>query len=694
MKTLSFHSALRFTPCALVVSLNFIAISDTLGQTEYDFGNPGGYEQELLEQINRARANPAAEGQRLTAITDPSVVSAYDTFNVDLGLMRSELQVIPVAPPLAHNKKLAAAALGHSQWMFTNQIQSHNQTNPSNTMSDRVNASGYSWSNLSESIYAYANNVTHCHAGFEVDWGGGGTGGMQVGRGHRGNNHNSLYREIGIGIILGTNGSVGPMVVTEKFAKDTVSSRYYATGVAYYDLDKDNFYDTGEGIAGLRVDASGAGITEFCTTATGGGWVIPMTSTGLNRTITFSRSGFSQAVPMTVPASSNAKADLKLAYSPPAINSPLTASLPYPLTFTGVMGATGYRWEAFSFVSAPPENCESLEGAVTQLSPAYTPRSTTVFSQGSSAFRLQNSNGSNQSLQLGGIYHGGAGASLTFASRIRFASNSEFFRVQVKEESSSEWLTVDTQVGTNGAGQASFINRTVPLGAMAGKRFRVRFLLQSTGSYFASTGDSVGWFFDAIQFTDIRKLTAQNTGMTSATSANVALPVGSSLFYVSPIISGRDFPPSWAVLNLTEAPATTTYSLEMAALESLSGLSAGTLSSFPLLDYDGDGFPNLVEYAFGTSVAGANDSAKVPVTLIIGDRFVMRYRRDLSKSDITVTSQAGSDLTNWRAVGQTGAPAGFTDILLSLQGNVELREAGLPITGGKLGFLRVMVTPD
>lgn len=684
-----------FVRPALIFSLGFIAMFDARGQTQYDFGNPGPLEQELLEQINRARANPEAEGERLAVITDPLVVSAYEFFNVDLDMMRAELKAIPAAPPLAHNKKLAVAALGHSQWMFDNKTQSHNQTNPSNTMGDRITASGYTWSSIGESIFAYAESVTHCHAGFEVDWGGGDTGGMQAGRGHRVSNHNPNFREVGIGIILGTNAPVGPMVVTEDFGRDNVSSRYYATGVAYYDLDGDNFYDAGEGIAGLRVDGSGSGITEYCRTAAGGGWVIPMTSTGLGRTITFSSPGFSQTVPMTVPANSNAKADLKLTYAPPAITSPANAfaSAAYPLAYNAVAGATGYRWNAYSFVSAPPENCESVAGVVTQLSPAYTPLSTTVFSQGSASLHLQNSVGSNQSLELGGVFHGGAGASLTFSSRIRYATVKEFFRVQVKEEGTSEWFSIDTQVGTGGPGQAAFADRTVPIGAMSGKRFRVRFLLQSTGSWYTSTGDNMGWFIDAIRFTDVRQLTAQGTGTTTTNSASVPLPVGSYLVYVSPTISGRDFPPSWKSLTLT-AGSVASYATEMTALETLSGLAAGTLANFPLLDYDGDGFPNLVEYAFGTSVVGANDPAKVPSTLVSENRFVLRYRRDLSKTDVTAASQAGTDLASWKAVGEIGAPAGFTDTLLSLQGNVEFREASLPIASGTPGFLRVVVTPD
>jgi hypothetical protein len=238
------------------------------------------------------------------------------------------------------------------------------------------------------------------------------------------------------------------------------------------------------------------------------------------------------------------------------------------------------------------------------------------------------------------------------------------------------------------------VNRQVSLGVMAGKRFRIRFLLESTNSYYTTSGDNMGWFIDAIQFTDVRRLSGERTGTTATTSASIALPIGSYLVYVSPIVSGRDFPPSWANVTITASTATATYFTEMTALEASSGLAAGTLANFPLRDHDGDGFPNLVEYAFGVSVVGANDPAKVPVSLVAGNQFVLRYRRDLGRNDVSVIPQASTDLVHWKAIGEIGAPLGFTDVLLSKQGNVEFREARLPISGGGSGFLRVMVMPD
>src|SRR4051812_25515154 len=50
-----------------------VATSTTLvAQATYSHGDPTPEEQYLLELLNRARANPAAEGQRLVSLIDPT----------------------------------------------------------------------------------------------------------------------------------------------------------------------------------------------------------------------------------------------------------------------------------------------------------------------------------------------------------------------------------------------------------------------------------------------------------------------------------------------------------------------------------------------------------------------------------------------------------------------------------------------
>src|SRR5262249_6674609 len=92
----------------------------------YSHGDPSAEEQLLLEMINRARANPPAEGLRLRSTTDPDVVSGNLFFHVDLDQLVADFAGYPARPPLAFNASLIASARGHSQDMADNNFQGHN----------------------------------------------------------------------------------------------------------------------------------------------------------------------------------------------------------------------------------------------------------------------------------------------------------------------------------------------------------------------------------------------------------------------------------------------------------------------------------------------------------------------------------------------------------------------------------------
>jgi len=245
----------------------------TAQTTLYSIGTPTDEEQYYLELINRARANPTAEGLMLAATTHPSVLSAIAQFSVNLNMMKAEFDALPVRPPLAMNEKLTNAARGHTQYQFDNAIQEHTGSGGSDP-GDRVNDAGYAFSSVGESVFSYAKDVFHGHAGFQIDWGTGGTGGMQDGRGHRMNNHGN-FREVGIGVLFGTKTNpttlkvVGPQLVTQNFASANPNNQAFVTGVAYYDVNGNSFYDLGEGIGGLTVNVNGS--TFHAVTANSGG---------------------------------------------------------------------------------------------------------------------------------------------------------------------------------------------------------------------------------------------------------------------------------------------------------------------------------------------------------------------------------------------------------------------------------------
>jgi hypothetical protein len=247
----------------------------------YSIGDPTNEEQYYLELINRARANPTAEGLRLATTTDSNVLSAYSSFGVNLVLMQSQFALLPPAPPLSMNATLTTAARAHSQNMLQNNYQGH--SGPDGSLTTRLQnytAGANGWS-IGENVYAYSKSVWYGHAGFEVDWGGSVTsGGMQSPPGHRQNIHSTTFREVGIGVVLGSNGGsggVGPQLVTQDFGM-VGGLPPFVTGVVYRDLNGDGFYEPGEGVGGVTVTVSNT--NSYAVTASSGGYSVPVAGSG------------------------------------------------------------------------------------------------------------------------------------------------------------------------------------------------------------------------------------------------------------------------------------------------------------------------------------------------------------------------------------------------------------------------------
>ena len=289
----------------------------------YSVGDPTNDEQYYLELINRARANPTAEGIRLALTTDPNVLNAYAAFGVNLILMQAQFVLIAPAPPLSMNATLMNAARAHSQNMLQNNYQGHSGPDGSITTRLAAYTSGANGWSIGENVYAYSKSVWYGHAGFEVDWGGSAlTGGMQSPPGHRQNIHNPAFREVGIGVVLGSNGGstgVGPQLVTQDFGTLGGLSPF-VTGVVYRDLNSNGFYDPGEGVGGVTVTI--ANVSSYAVTASSGGYSIPVPGSG-DYTVTFSGG----SVPATQKAVSvingqNVKADYIVTDSAPPTPTP------------------------------------------------------------------------------------------------------------------------------------------------------------------------------------------------------------------------------------------------------------------------------------------------------------------------------------------------------------------------------------
>lgn len=282
------------------------------GAVLYDSGNPTPAEQLVLEYVNRARSNPVAEGQRLgidihEGLPDPSIVGPR--------------------PPLAMNKILLSIAQAHSLDMYNLNYFSHNDPN-GNTPFDRMTLAGYSYLTAGENM---AGGQGTTAAALEdlimIDTG-------TAGRGHRVNlldlfnaypcgNPPCVYSEVGIGYYeAATPNGIGlNSLLTEDFG--VAASGPFLLGAIYNDRNNNNFYDIGEGIAGVTITPSNGGY--YAVSSLSGGYVIPVGTSG-TITVTVSGPGFGPFTKTVTLNGANVKLDFTASAQTSSTSTIITSS--------------------------------------------------------------------------------------------------------------------------------------------------------------------------------------------------------------------------------------------------------------------------------------------------------------------------------------------------------------------------------
>jgi hypothetical protein len=265
---------------------------------------PTDAEQYMLELINRARANPAAEGQRLLALAQTDPVIHQATAGWDLGLFSRTISSYAPEPPLAFNPRLIDAALAEDASMLARNSQQHSPggflNNPAvavDTDGQAYYPTGAGWWSTGENIFAFSRNVNvtsptsnvdYFEAGFLLDWGVSDFGHLKnlLAPGPAGANPSAgvfPFNEVGVGLLDGTPttppGSsppnaginVGPELVTQEFGWRQGNA--FLTGTFYGDGAGDHFYRPGEGVGGVTITAvgtSGQGTFRAQTWPSGG----------------------------------------------------------------------------------------------------------------------------------------------------------------------------------------------------------------------------------------------------------------------------------------------------------------------------------------------------------------------------------------------------------------------------------------
>ena len=342
-----------------------------------DSNQPTDAEQLFLAEVNKARANPAAAGQRLYQLAQTDPVLKVATSGWDMNTFLATISAIPPEPPLAFNTSLIEAARAHSAAMLAENLQFHSAQGylTNSSVATASNGQAYyptgpgGWA-TGENIFAYSGNVNSSNvadyvnyfaAAFLIDWGNPdyghlynelapGPGEANLSSGHY------PYNEIGIGLLTNvtpttspgtipgtsTNAglNVGPAIVTEEFGWR--SGNPILTGIFYNDKDNNQQYAIGEGMGGVKITAVGLnGQGTFSTTTwNSGGYSLPLPAG--RYTVTASGGGLVSAANTTVTLGQD-NVEWDNAVKTPQFTVPADQPVPGDYSGTGVASLAVYR---------------------------------------------------------------------------------------------------------------------------------------------------------------------------------------------------------------------------------------------------------------------------------------------------------------------------------------------------------------
>lgn len=328
---------------------------------------PTNIEQYYLELVNRARANPTGE---IGWISSNVPGKSWDgTPGLNEGLPVGTISSAP-KQPLAFNVDLMAAASNYADLLLANESISHTY---SGTPDSRAAAQGYDGlvgENLSLSSKTGgvppldAELARNQHADLFIDSG-------VAGRGHRVSLLNDSYHEIGLALRLDVDGQSyfglpfnGDAMTAQEFGIPEPGAGIYVTGVAFSDRvgGTANFYDVGEGIAGLTLevlDAPGGTVVAEIAAFASGGFSLDTTTEAVAAGTFYARlrnaaGDVSQEVSFTFTGSRNVKVDFaNPTFSAPPPTGEVGSGTPYDFNNDGTADlvwhnpVTGASWSQF-----------------------------------------------------------------------------------------------------------------------------------------------------------------------------------------------------------------------------------------------------------------------------------------------------------------------------------------------------------
>ncbi|MEI8310583.1 MAG: CAP domain-containing protein [Verrucomicrobiota bacterium] len=381
-------------------------------------------------------------------------------------------------------------------------------------------------------------------------------------------------------------------------------------------------------------------------------------------------------------------------------------------TFNPITQADQYQLRVSTGSSAAwSEGAENLSAITDRSAPDYPLAQTTVKRSGSQAFHLTFPSfaAGDQGFEINRDIIPSAASQLAFYDLFRWVTTASRLSVELSEDSGSTWTEIWTRNGNGSVSSAdwdtSFNARSVSLAAYAGRPVRIRFVFRANNSAFLGTDTNRGVFLDDISISNATEMVNTTTSALAgsattftlnATTAGASLVAGTSYYLrIRPNVGTRWFGDGPIKLVTAQAAPASPFATWQGNQFTAGDIAAGLTEM--AADFDNDGLPNLLEYAFG-KIPKVPDVAAISPN-VSGNKMQVAFPCDASCTDITYTVQSSSTLAqgDWtdiaKSVGGT-ATAPINSLSTVSDPGTGLRTVTVTETAAFIGkrFLRVKIT--
>ena len=247
------------------------------------------------------------------------------------------------------------------------------------------------------------------------------------------------------------------------------------------------------------------------------------------------------------PARYGADTVLPAITGPTALNTGSTGSF----QMKAVRKVSGYQWRAMRAVNDYATKVHGAEQeGLGDLAPApaaaYAIVSTDYAATGSGAYHLAQNGGVAQALVFSPTFVPSTGASLSFASRLGWATTSQFAAVQVSTDEGATWVDLHRQAGSGGSGETGFSSRSVSLADYVNRPIRLRLYYGSTGSYYPQTTKGIGWYVDDIRLQNVLRVASTSAPQDSGRTFDFTPAQAGTYFLSARGVLFKDFPLEWS----------------------------------------------------------------------------------------------------------------------------------------------------